>query len=112
MLNLSQNILLIAARQVLFPQMKFSSLEYQSVGSEVGVYDCEIHLKFRLIEEKGALRDREQLLEMLLDAFACGADEYLEATQVHVDAQEIPEVDASPQMRRQLIRLRNSRELA
>jgi len=78
--------------------------------SDISVYDCEIHLKFRLIEEKGALGDRDQLLEALLDAFACGADEYLEHVQVEVDAQEIPEVMASPQMRRQLIRLRNSKE--
>lgn len=80
--------------------------------SEIGVYDCEIHLKFRLIEEKAALSDREQLLEMLLDAFACGADEYLEHLQVKVDAQEISEMLASPKMRRQLIRLRNSKEMA
>ncbi|NJO66768.1 MAG: Npun_R1517 family heterocyst differentiation transcriptional regulator, partial [Leptolyngbyaceae cyanobacterium RM1_405_57] len=56
--------------------MKSSSLEYQSVSPKVSVYDCEIRLKFRLIEETGALCDREELLEMLLDAFACGADEY------------------------------------
>jgi Npun R1517 len=101
-----------ATRKVLFPQMKFGSLEYQPVNSEVGVYDCEIHLKFKLIEEKGILRDREQLLEILLEAFACGADEYLEPVQIHVEAQEVSEVEASPQMRRQLIRLRNSRDLA
>ncbi|MBE9177409.1 Npun_R1517 family heterocyst differentiation transcriptional regulator [Oculatella sp. LEGE 06141] len=88
--------------------MKSSSLKYQSVNSEVGVYDCEIHLKFRLIEEKQAFRDRDQLLELLLDAFACGADEYLEHIQVEVEAQEVSEMQASPQMRRQLIRLRNS----
>lgn len=91
--------------------MKVNSLEYQPANSEVGVYDCEIHLKFRLIEEKKALGDRERLLEMLLDAFSCGADEYLETTHVHVQAQEVPEMSASPQMRRQIIRLRNSREL-
>ncbi|MBD2056416.1 Npun_R1517 family heterocyst differentiation transcriptional regulator [Oculatella sp. FACHB-28] len=92
--------------------MKSSSLEYQPVNSEVGVYDCEIRLKFRLIEEKGVLRDREELLEMLLDAFTCGADDYLEPVQIHVEAKELPEVEASPQMRRQLIRLRNSSDLA
>ncbi|MBD1871048.1 Npun_R1517 family heterocyst differentiation transcriptional regulator [Leptolyngbya sp. FACHB-671] len=92
--------------------MKSSSLEYQPVSTEVGVYDCEIRLKFRLIEEKGVLCDREELLEMLLDAFTCGADEYLEPVQIHVEAKELPEVEASPQMRRQLIRLRNSSDLA
>ncbi|HIK55198.1 MAG TPA: Npun_R1517 family heterocyst differentiation transcriptional regulator [Synechococcales cyanobacterium M55_K2018_004] len=92
--------------------MKSNPVSYQSAPAEVGVYDCEIRLKFRLLEEKKALGDREQLLELLLDAFACGADEYLEPLQVYVTAEEIPEVEASPQMRRQLIRLRNSNDLA
>ncbi len=87
-------------------------LGYQPAPPAVGVYECEVHLKFRLIEEKGILGDREKLLEMLLDAFTCGTDEYLESIQVEVDAQEISEVEASPAMRRQLIRLRNSKELA
>ncbi|MBD2020269.1 Npun_R1517 family heterocyst differentiation transcriptional regulator [Leptolyngbya sp. FACHB-36] len=87
-------------------------LECQPTSSEVGVYECEIHLKFRLIEEKGALGDRDRLLELLLDAFACGMDDYLEPIHVAVDAQEILEVQASPQMRRHLIRLRNSKDLA
>lgn len=98
--------------------MKSSPLERQSAIPEVGVFDCEIHLKFRLLEEKDMLIDtqtasgREQLLEILLDAFVCGADEYLEPLHVHVEAQEVTEVKASPQMRRQLIRLRNSNDLA
>lgn len=93
--------------------MTSNSLERQPTNpSEVGVYDCEIYLKFRLIEEKQALCDREHLLEMLLDAFACGADDFLEPVQVHVQAQEISEVEASPEMRRQLIRLRNSSDMA
>lgn len=96
--------------------MHHDSLE-QSASStpsaiDVGVYECEVHLKFRLIEEKGALIDRSQLLEALLDAFAYGSDEYMEPIQVEVAAQEISELLASPQMRRQLIRLRNSSELA
>jgi hypothetical protein len=101
----------MAARSVLyFSPMKSNSLENQPVGSEFAVYDCEIHLKFRLIEEKQVLRDREKLLEILLDAFSYGADEFLESVQTQVEACEISEVDASPQMRRQLIRLRNSRD--
>ncbi len=92
--------------------MKSSSAHYQPVNSEVGVYDCEIHLKFRLIEEKGVLSDREQLLETLLDAFSCGADEYLEQIEVEVSAQQLADTDASPEMRRRLIRLRNSSDLA
>jgi hypothetical protein len=92
--------------------MKSTSLEeYQAVNSEFAVYDCEIRLKFRLIEEKHILRDREQLLEMLLDAFSYGMDEYLESVDAYVEASEVPETDASPQMRRQLIRLRNSKEI-
>ncbi|WP_448598635.1 Npun_R1517 family heterocyst differentiation transcriptional regulator [Thermoleptolyngbya sp.] len=88
--------------------MEPNSVRYQPVNPDVGVYDCEVHLKFRLIEERGALGNREHLLDTLLDAFACGADDYLEPIEVEVSAQEISEVNASPQMRRQLIRLRNS----
>lgn len=88
--------------------MKPDSLEQQPLSSEFAVYDCEIRLKFRLIEEKQILSNREQLLEMLLDAFSYGADEYLEPVQAYVEANEVSEIDASPQMRRQLIRLRNS----
>jgi hypothetical protein len=86
-------------------------LGYHPTNLEVGVYECEIHLKFRLIEEKSVLNDRDKLLELLLDAFTCGTDEYMEPVQVDVEAQEIPEVQASPQMRRRLIRLRNSKDL-
>jgi Npun R1517 len=88
--------------------MKPDSLEQQSLSSEFAVYDCEIRLKFRLIEDKQILGNREQLLEILLDAFSYGADEYLEPVQAHVEAHELPEMNASPEMRRQLIRLRNS----
>ncbi|GAB4383302.1 MAG: hypothetical protein Kow00121_44920 [Elainellaceae cyanobacterium] len=91
--------------------MKSPSLEQQSVNSEFAVYDCEIRLKFRLIEEKHVLGDRERLLEMLLDAFSYGADEYLEPIDAQIETSEIAEMEASPQMRRQLIRLRNSREV-
>jgi hypothetical protein len=78
---------------------------------EVGVYECEVHLKFRLVEEKGVLLDREQLLEMLIDAYLSGSDEYMEPLESKVDVQEMDETNASPQMRRQLMRLRNSRDL-
>ncbi len=78
---------------------------------EVGIYECEVNLKFRLIEEKGALKNKEDLLEMLLDAFGYGTDDFLEALNVHVEANEVSEVEASPQLRRQLIRLRNSKDL-
>ncbi|MBD2313026.1 Npun_R1517 family heterocyst differentiation transcriptional regulator [Desertifilum sp. FACHB-1129] len=91
--------------------MQSEPLEYQSSSSEIGIYECEVYLKFRLIEEKGALSDRDQLLDTLLDAFAEGEDGYLESLQVHVEAQRISEKKASARMRRKLIRLRNSDKL-
>jgi Npun R1517 len=78
----------------------------------VGVYECEVHLKFRMIEEGQLPTDREELLEMLLEAFGYGGDDYLEPMQVTVAAEPVAEVSASPAMRRQLIRLRNSKDLA
>ncbi len=78
------------------------------VANGIGIYECEVHLKFNLLEEDRALRDRSQLLELLLDAFLSGADDYLEPVLVEAKALPLSELDASPQMRRQLIRLRNS----
>jgi hypothetical protein len=91
--------------------MKYG-IDYQTVPVEVGVYECEVRLKFRLIEEKGVLCDRDRLVELLLDAYACGSDEYMEPINVKTNVQEVSEMEASPQMRRQLIRLRNSKDLA
>jgi hypothetical protein len=88
--------------------MKSDAVSRQTNNAEVSVYECEIHLKFRLIEEKCALRDRDHLLELLIEAFTSGADEYLEPLHTRVKTQEIPDLEASPQMRRQLMRLRNS----
>lgn len=90
--------------------MNYDPLEFKVTTPQVGVYECEVRLKFRLIEEKGALSNPEQLLELLLDAYSCGADEFLEPIESTVKAEEISEFTASPQMRRQLIRLRNSKE--
>ncbi len=78
---------------------------------QVGVYECEVRLKFRIIEEGNLPTDRAELLAMLLEAYGYGTDEYLESLQVEVRAEAIEEVSASPKMRRQLIRLRNSKEL-
>lgn len=78
---------------------------------EVGVYECEINLKFRLIEEKSLLGDREQLLQVLLDALTEGSDDFLEMLHQAVKVHETTEFKASPQMRRQLMRLRNSTEM-
>ena len=75
---------------------------------QVGVYECEVKLKFRLIEENLTACDRENLLHMLVDAFAYGSDEYLEPLQTEISVEELEEIKASPQMRRQLMRLRNA----
>ncbi|MGD1930954.1 MAG: Npun_R1517 family heterocyst differentiation transcriptional regulator [Leptolyngbyaceae cyanobacterium] len=80
----------------------------QPASSPVGVYECEVTLKFRLIEESLAHCDREQLLRLLVDAFSYGSDDYLEPLNTQVDIQEVPELEASPEMRRQLMRLRNA----
>ncbi|MGB6295117.1 MAG: Npun_R1517 family heterocyst differentiation transcriptional regulator [Rivularia sp. (in: cyanobacteria)] len=78
---------------------------------DVGVYECEINLKFRLIEEKIVLRDRDQLLQVLLEALAEGSDDFLEMLQQDLKVHQTTELKASPQMRRQLMRLRNSNEM-
>lgn len=88
--------------------MKSNTAPHQDNNVEISVYECEIHLKFRLIEEKSALIDRDELLELLIEAFTSGSDDYLETLQTGVKTQKIPDLDASPQMRHQLIRLRNS----
>jgi hypothetical protein len=88
--------------------MNSKALPRQINNLEVGVYECEIHLKFRLIEEKSLLGDREQLLQVLLDALTEGSDDFLETLQASVKAQSVSEFKASPQMRRQLMRLRNA----
>lgn len=77
-------------------------------GVQVGIYECEIKLKFRLIEEDLVHCDRDQLLQILIDAYSYGSDDYLETLQTEVDVQAVAEVDASPEMRRQVIRLRNA----
>lgn len=80
----------------------------RSSDSTIGVYECEVTLKFHLIEEHFTMKDKEHLLEYLVDAFTYGNDEFLETLKTQVRSQAISEVEASPQLRRQLIRLRNS----
>lgn len=89
-----------------------SSINSSLPDDDVGIYECEVRLKFRIIEEKLAMHNREDLLETLVDAFAYGSDEFLEALDSHVNIQEVTDIEASPAMRRQLIRLRNSQKLA
>ncbi|EDX87618.1 hypothetical protein S7335_5328 [Synechococcus sp. PCC 7335] len=58
------------------------------------------------------MTDKEQLVETLVDAFAYGSDDYLEPLDSQVAIAHIQDVaQASPKMRRQLIRLRNSSRL-
>jgi Mg2+ and Co2+ transporter CorA len=83
-------------------------LASQNTAPQVGIYECEVKLKFRLLEENLAHCDRDQLLQLLMDAFSYGSDEYLESLQTEVNVQEISELEASPDMRRQLMRLRNA----
>lgn len=81
--------------------------------SDVEIYECEVRLKFRIIEEQLTMTNKESLVETLVDAFAYGSDEYLEALDSDVEIQPLQDMaEASPQMRRQLIRLRNSSRLA
>lgn len=88
--------------------MNSKALPRQVSNIDVGVYECEIHLKFRLLEEKSLLNDRDSLLQVLLEALSEGADDFLETLDASVKAHEVSELKASPQMRRQLMRLRNS----
>jgi hypothetical protein len=90
--------------------MNSNALPRQVNPIEVGVYECDIHLKFRFIEEKSLLSDRDQLLQVLLEAFADGSDEFLDVLDQAIKVREASELYASPQMRRQLMRLRNSME--
>ncbi len=84
-----------------------SSAKKTSIPPQVGVYECEITLKFRFLEENQVVNNREQLLEVLMDAFSYGNDDFVETLDSQVNVVQVAEVDASPLMRRQLIRLRN-----
>ncbi|MEM0981433.1 MAG: Npun_R1517 family heterocyst differentiation transcriptional regulator [Cyanobacteria bacterium P01_H01_bin.58] len=92
--------------------MTYSSLNANRASQHppqpIGVYECEVKLKFRLLEENLADCEPEQLLQILVDAFAYGSDEYLETMEANAEVQTVAEIDASPEMRRQLIRLRNA----
>lgn len=80
----------------------------------VNIYECEVRLKFRIIEDKIIFdeQDNGELIEALVDAYTYGDDEYLESLESQINIHEIQALEASPAMRRQLIRLRNSRKLA
>lgn len=96
-----------------FKTMKSDAAPRQTKSHEICVHECEIRLKFRLVEEKCVLfGDREELLEFLIEAFTTGADEYMEPIETQVKVEEVSDLDASVQMRRLLMRLRNSSDLA
>jgi Npun R1517 len=91
--------------------MNSKPLPLQKNSVEVSVFECEISLKFRIIEETGLLKDindKDQLIQFLLESFTAGNDDFLETQVEQVKAYEVDEIKASPQMRRQLMRLRNS----
>ena len=88
--------------------MNSKALSHPVNPIEVGVYECDIHLKFRFIEEKSLLGDRDQLLQVLLEMITDGSDEFLDMLDQAVKVREASEFSASPPMRRQLMRLRNS----
>ncbi|MDJ0618960.1 MAG: Npun_R1517 family heterocyst differentiation transcriptional regulator [Calothrix sp. MO_192.B10] len=90
--------------------MNSKALPRQVNPIEVGVYECDIHLKFRFIEEKSLLGDRDQLLQVLLEALADGSDEFVDMLHQAIKVREASELTATPEMRRQLMRLRNSIE--
>ncbi|MEA5462176.1 Npun_R1517 family heterocyst differentiation transcriptional regulator [Leptothoe sp. PORK10 BA2] len=91
-----------------------TSFNLSDHNDDVNIYECEVRLKFRIIEDKLAIDERDQsaLLESLVDAYTYGDDEYLESLESQISIQEIQALEASPEMRRQLIRLRNCRNLA
>ncbi|CCH65691.1 hypothetical protein RINTHM_12310 [Richelia intracellularis HM01] len=88
--------------------MNSKALSPQANPIEVGVYECDIHLKFRFIEERSLLSDRDQLLQVLLEMITDDSDEFLDMLDQVIKVREASELSASPSMRRQLMRLRNS----
>ncbi|WP_035992335.1 Npun_R1517 family heterocyst differentiation transcriptional regulator [Leptolyngbya sp. KIOST-1] len=84
-----------------------TSAPHLSTEAQVGVYECAVTIKFRILEENGVIANRDRLLELLLDAYSYGSDEFVEPLEAQVEVSEVSEIAASPRMRRQLIRLRN-----
>lgn len=84
-----------------------TSAPHPSAEAQVGVYECTVTLKFRILEENGVIANRDHLLEQLIDAYSYGSDEFVEQLESQVEVSEVSEIAASPLMRRQLIRLRN-----
>ncbi|MGB3137058.1 MAG: Npun_R1517 family heterocyst differentiation transcriptional regulator [Nodosilinea sp.] len=85
-----------------------TSAPHPSDEAQVDIYECAVTLKFRILEERGVIANREHLLELLIDAYSYGSDEFVEQLEAQVEVEKVSEMTASPPMRRQLIRLRNS----
>lgn len=81
------------------------------IPAEVGLYECEVRLRIRIIEERLSMENQDDLLALLLDALSYGSDEYLETLDSQVAVKKLNELQATPEMRQQLIRLRNSQSL-
>ncbi|MGA0201282.1 MAG: Npun_R1517 family heterocyst differentiation transcriptional regulator [Prochlorotrichaceae cyanobacterium] len=78
------------------------------MNHSVGVYDLEINLRVRLIEDDTTVNgDPDGLLDMVLNMLCCGGDEDLETTTAEIKAQLVSEMEASPKMRKQLLLARN-----
>ncbi|HSM84242.1 MAG TPA: Npun_R1517 family heterocyst differentiation transcriptional regulator [Nodosilinea sp.] len=84
-----------------------TSAPHPSIETQVAIYECAVTLKFRILEESHVMTDQDDLLELLIDAFSYGSDEFVETIESHLEINKVPEIQASPLMRRQLIRLRN-----
>ncbi|WP_051158523.1 Npun_R1517 family heterocyst differentiation transcriptional regulator [Nodosilinea nodulosa] len=84
-----------------------TSAPHASTEAQVGIYECAVTLRFRILEEDGVMADREHLLELLIDAYSYGSDEFVEQLEAQLEVNEVSATAASPLMRRQLIRLRN-----
>ncbi|MGD1856679.1 MAG: Npun_R1517 family heterocyst differentiation transcriptional regulator [Leptolyngbyaceae cyanobacterium] len=91
-----------------------TSFDLSAQNDSVNIYECEVHLKFRIIEDKLTIdkQDTDALIEALVDAYTYGDDEYLESLESQINIHEIQALEASPEMRRQLIRLRNCHKFA
>ena len=69
-----------------------SSTNQALPDTDVGIYECEVRLKFRIIEEQLTMTNQDELVETLVDAFAYGSDEYMEALDSQVAIQQLQDV--------------------
>ncbi|MFZ9739263.1 MAG: Npun_R1517 family heterocyst differentiation transcriptional regulator [Prochlorotrichaceae cyanobacterium] len=78
------------------------------MNHSVGVYDVEINLRVRLIEEDTTVNgDPDGLLDMVLNMLCSGGDDDVETTAAEIKTKLVSEIEASPKMRKQLLLARN-----